>query len=522
MKISELIAYVDEVKPSAFSDAVKISWLNDIEGMIQTDVMLLDVSEVISYTVADMDATPLVSPPHDRLYRSYLCALADLTNGEYNKYNNTMTVFNAQYNQYVAWYTARYRPADGAAEARGYYISAFGIAVKHGFSGGEEQWLESLRGPQGARGEGFIISGYYPTPEALETAVSTPVPGESYGVGLVEPYEIYTWDGVNNAWINNGTLKGEKGDKGETGERGERGEKGDKGDKGETGLKGDTGDIGPRGEKGDKGDTGLQGLKGDKGDTGLRGEKGDKGDKGDTGLKGEKGDTGETGRGLTILGTFATVTELEAAVLSPSMGDMYNVGVVPPYHIYMWDGSAWANQGQLQGPTGEKGDKGDPGEKGDKGDPGEKGEQGAPGHDGVDGAKGAPGLDGVDGAKGDPGEKGDKGEKGDPGEKGEQGVPGRDGVDGAKGDAGAPGPNQVNTTTATNINGLLKGNGAAVAAAVAGTDYISPAGGTMTGDLIAKNPVIGVSAVRNIYAGTADMTAGSSALPTGDIYLVFE
>ncbi len=33
----------------------------------------------------------------------------------------------------------------------GYFITAYGIAVKHGFVGSEEEWLESLRGPMGER-----------------------------------------------------------------------------------------------------------------------------------------------------------------------------------------------------------------------------------------------------------------------------------------------------------------------------------------------------------------------------------
>ncbi len=44
-------------------------------------------------------------------------------------------------------------------------------------------------------------------------------------------------------------------------------------------------------------------------------------------------------------------------------------------------------------------------------------------------------------------------------------------IKGADGAAGAPGPNQVTGETTTALNGLLKGDGAHVAAAVAGTDY---------------------------------------------------
>ena len=65
-------------------------------------------------------------------------------------------------------------------------------------------------------------------------------------------------------------------------------------------------------------------------------------------------------------------------------------------------------------------------------------------------------------------EKGDPGETGAQGETGPQGNPGQPGQDGSP---GAPGPNQVTTDTATNITGLLKGNGSGVLAAVAGEDY---------------------------------------------------
>ena len=35
---------------------------------------------------------------------------------------------------------------------RGYYLTAYGIAVKHGFKGTEAEWLESLKGKKGDTG----------------------------------------------------------------------------------------------------------------------------------------------------------------------------------------------------------------------------------------------------------------------------------------------------------------------------------------------------------------------------------
>lgn len=146
--------------------------------------------------------------------------------------------------------------------------------------------------------------------------------------------------------------------------------------------------------------------------------------KGEQGIQGVKGDTG---KGFTILGTYATVEALAAAVTDAEQGDYYNVGTEVPYHIYMWDDAeGWQDQGQLQGPTGAQGEQGPAGPAGPQGAPGEKGE---------------------------PGEKGDTGA------------------------TGPAGPNTITAETTTTLTGLLKGDGTSVAAAVAGTDYVAPVAG---------------------------------------------
>lgn len=70
------------------------------------------------------------------------------------------------------------------------------------------------RGPQGETGRGFKVLGYYATLEALEADVSAPEVGDAYGVGAAAPYDIYIWDGVTLSWANNGALQGAKGDDG--------------------------------------------------------------------------------------------------------------------------------------------------------------------------------------------------------------------------------------------------------------------------------------------------------------------
>ena len=111
-------------------------------------------------------------------------------------------------------------------------------------------------------GRDFRILGYYESLEALTAAVETPERGDVYGVGTEAPYLIYVYDGLNDCWVNNGSIQGPKGDDGADGAtfspqidgsgnlswvndkglpnpetvniRGDKGEKGDKGDSGES------------------------------------------------------------------------------------------------------------------------------------------------------------------------------------------------------------------------------------------------------------------------------------------------
>lgn len=153
--LKSVIEYVDEIKPNAFSDAAKTQWVNECEGLVQTEVLLVADTELISYSYdTDKDKELLVKHPHVKIYWAYLTAMIDFANGEYNKYQNTMQMFNAFFSEYMRWFALWYHPADthgdkdGTEGWRGYYISAYGLAVKHGFEGTESEWLESLYGEE--------------------------------------------------------------------------------------------------------------------------------------------------------------------------------------------------------------------------------------------------------------------------------------------------------------------------------------------------------------------------------------
>jgi len=158
--------------------------------------------------------------------------------------------------------------------------SAYEIAVNQGFTGTEEDWLESLKvkgdkgdkgekgdkgdiGPEGLPGKDGIDGkdgkdGFLGKKSGYETDLGKIV-GHAIG-GTVEK----TVNEKINFIVNSGALNGKDGVKGE------KGEKGDKGDRGEKG------DPGPKGNDGKDG-RGIQGIQGLPGKDGKDGKDGDDG-----------------------------------------------------------------------------------------------------------------------------------------------------------------------------------------------------------------------------------------------------
>lgn len=112
--LKELITEVRSLKPEcAYSEEQMTIWVNEIEGMVQTDVMLISVDDLVYYDYETCkEHALLVAFPHSKLYRSYLFAMIDFANGEYEKYQNSMQLFNSHWTEFVKWFARNYRPAD--------------------------------------------------------------------------------------------------------------------------------------------------------------------------------------------------------------------------------------------------------------------------------------------------------------------------------------------------------------------------------------------------------------------------
>ena len=114
--LKQIIERVDSVKPNAFTVEEKLEELNALEGRIALEVFLMAPVEAERFRYAwpeDQDVAPLVKPPYDNIYPLWLESRIDAMNGEYNRYSDSMAIFNDAWSDFACWFAQRYDPAEG-------------------------------------------------------------------------------------------------------------------------------------------------------------------------------------------------------------------------------------------------------------------------------------------------------------------------------------------------------------------------------------------------------------------------
>lgn len=188
MLISEAITYCEYMTGQVVASEQLVRWLSELDGRLAFE--FYRTGEWAPYDPTDDTGAELLVPfPWDGLYVHHLAAKTYFSNGEYDRYENervmseqTLADFRSFMQRTQAKFCGCGFPTDKTggtyvtvipeqASSLWFWIDAYSLAVKHGFSGTEEEWLASLVGQNGDDG---ADAGFGTVTASVDNNVGTP------------------------------------------------------------------------------------------------------------------------------------------------------------------------------------------------------------------------------------------------------------------------------------------------------------------------------------------------------------
>ncbi len=152
LTVQKIITQVSDLLSHRVENAVLYTWFNEIEMMIQMQLLGLTRADAVQYTEQDGDKEPVVVGQYARVYSYWLLAKGHFRLGNLSGYNRFRKLYVSEYTAFRKWMIRTHGSTEKSERANGVFLSAYGLACKHGFTGTEQEWLASLQGRDGADG----------------------------------------------------------------------------------------------------------------------------------------------------------------------------------------------------------------------------------------------------------------------------------------------------------------------------------------------------------------------------------
>ncbi len=115
MTIQEAINLTDFLKPNSYSRTDKVRWLSDLDSTLWENVISghqgWEGEKFSGYDQDTPDSRELLAPsPYDEMYLRWLEAKIDYSNGEMNRYNNSILLYNTLYKAFDRHYNRKFLP----------------------------------------------------------------------------------------------------------------------------------------------------------------------------------------------------------------------------------------------------------------------------------------------------------------------------------------------------------------------------------------------------------------------------
>lgn len=125
MTINQAITRLRAMKKTQMDDNTLIGWLSELDGMIYEEIVKWheqdkdkDGNTVVPahgpYNEdTDVETELLVPAPYADVYIYYLMAQLEQISGDFNRYNNSMIMYNTRLQAFASWYNRNHMPVQG-------------------------------------------------------------------------------------------------------------------------------------------------------------------------------------------------------------------------------------------------------------------------------------------------------------------------------------------------------------------------------------------------------------------------
>lgn len=115
MKIVEAINKIDSLMHNTYNQVDKVAWLSELDSDVKR--LIIDThegAEAVTFTgydgSTDLQTELLIPSPFDSVYLRWLEAQIHYHNGEYDRYNNAIIMYNTAFDAFAAYYNRTHRP----------------------------------------------------------------------------------------------------------------------------------------------------------------------------------------------------------------------------------------------------------------------------------------------------------------------------------------------------------------------------------------------------------------------------
>lgn len=115
MTIIEAINRLDALKFNTYTQDDKVAWLSSLDSAVKLQIIdNYSGAENIPFSGYDkntpLDTVLLVPAPYDEVYLRWMEAQIDYYNGEYDKFNNSIIMYNTVLDAYQKYYARTHKP----------------------------------------------------------------------------------------------------------------------------------------------------------------------------------------------------------------------------------------------------------------------------------------------------------------------------------------------------------------------------------------------------------------------------